>query len=52
VQRDRLLAKFWLAPITLARSTGFSPQELRAIAALVEAHAEAIIKAWHAHFDG
>jgi hypothetical protein len=52
VQRDRLLAKFWLAPIALARSTGFSPEELRAIAALVEAHAEAIMEASHAHFDG
>jgi hypothetical protein len=28
VQRERMLAQFWLEPVGLARSTGFSPPEL------------------------
>jgi hypothetical protein len=50
VQRDACLAKYWLAPVTLARSTGFSPRELRTIASLVATNADTFLEAWHAHF--
>jgi hypothetical protein len=50
IQRDACLAKYWLAPVTLARSTGFSPRELRTIASLVETNADSFMEAWHAHF--
>jgi hypothetical protein len=50
VQRDRMLAKFWLKPVSLARSTGFSPQELRRIQSLVVENAAALQEAWDEHF--
>lgn len=50
VQRDRMLAKFWLEPVALARSTGYSPQELRRLAELVNENANAFRKAWDDHF--
>jgi hypothetical protein len=40
VQRDRSLAKFWLRPVVLASSVGFSGKELREIEALVREHQE------------
>ena len=35
IQRDRMLAKFWLRPIALAGSTRFSPKELRKLESLI-----------------
>jgi len=29
IQRENMLAKFWIKPVTLASSTRFSPKELR-----------------------
>jgi hypothetical protein len=45
-----MLAKFWLKPVSLARSTGFSPQELRRIQSLVVENAAALQEAWDEHF--
>jgi hypothetical protein len=50
VQRERMLAKFWLNPVGLARSTGFSPRELRRIQSLVVENAAALQEAWDEHF--
>ncbi len=50
VQRERMLAKFWLTPVGLARSTGFSPRELRRIQSLVVENAAALQEAWDEHF--
>jgi Domain of unknown function (DUF4160) len=50
VQRERMLAKFWLRPVQLARSTGFSPRELRRIELLVTEHSAALLEAWNEHF--
>ena len=50
VQRERMLAKFWLRPVHLARSTGFSPRELRRIEALVTENASALLEAWNEYF--
>jgi len=35
IQRDRMLAKFWLNHVALASSTRFSSKELRKVEALV-----------------
>ncbi|TVR36152.1 MAG: DUF4160 domain-containing protein [Spirochaetaceae bacterium] len=35
VERDRNVTKFWLDPVVLARSSGFSRTELRSIEAIV-----------------
>ena len=50
VARDRDVAQFWLEPVRLQRSGGFSPAEINRISNLVEEHREDIIEAWHGHF--
>ena len=50
VQRDRMLAKYWLAPVSLARSTGFSPVELRKIQLIVTQNLTTIREAWDEYF--
>jgi hypothetical protein len=50
VDRDSRSAKFWLAPVALARNLGFSKFELGKIQSLVEQHQVQLSKAWHAHF--
>ena len=52
VQRDRMLAKYWLEPVVLARSTGFSPRELRLIQAIVIENQATLLEAWHEFFTG
>ena len=50
VERDDMLAKFWLAGPSLAESRGFPAQELRTIARLVAAHRDKFAEAWDDHF--
>jgi len=51
IQRDRLLAKFWLKPVALASSTRFSPKELRKLEALVVENREILLEAWNEYFS-
>ena len=51
VKRDRLLAKFWLNPISLAKNRGFKDHELNDLSRLVEDHAQILLEAWHDYFD-
>ena len=44
VQRDRMLAKFWLKPVALASSTRFSPKYLRKLELLVVENKDNIIE--------
>jgi hypothetical protein len=50
VDRDDRTAKFWLAPVALARNLGFSSRELKQIEALVQQHRVALVEAWDEHF--
>ena len=50
VQRDRALAKVWLAPVALASSTRFKGHELRRIERIVIEHAEQLLEAWNDFF--
>lgn len=50
VDRDDASAKFWLAPVALARNLGFRPEELRRIARLVTEHEKMFLEAWNEHF--
>lgn len=50
VQRDRALAKFWLAPVALASSSGFSARELKRIEQLVSESREEFEEAWREFF--
>ncbi len=47
VQRERMLATFWLNTVGLARSTGFSPRELRGIQSVVAENEAALQEAWN-----
>jgi hypothetical protein len=50
IQRDRMLAKFWLAPVALAGSTRFPPKELKKLEAMVIENRETLLEAWNEHF--
>ncbi|NOQ77952.1 MAG: DUF4160 domain-containing protein [Gammaproteobacteria bacterium] len=49
IQRERMLAKFWLKPVALASSTRFSSKELRKLESLVIEHREKFLEAWNEH---
>jgi Domain of unknown function (DUF4160) len=50
IDENDLSAKFWLAPVGLARNLGFSPKELRRLHKSVSQHQAAFLEAWHGHF--
>ena len=51
VQCARGEAKFWLDPfLTLARSTGLSKSELKAIEKIIGEREDEIKSAWYKHF--
>ena len=50
VKRDRLIAKFWLDPIRLARNRGFPPHEVNRIERLVNENHKFLWEAWHDYF--
>ena len=50
VQRERMLAKFWLEPVGIAGSTGFSSVELRRIQGIVIENSTALLEAWNEYF--
>jgi hypothetical protein len=51
VQRERMLCKFWLRPVTLAGNEGFSAREVNTLRRLVEENLRAILEAWNEHCD-
>ncbi|RLA00159.1 MAG: DUF4160 domain-containing protein [Gammaproteobacteria bacterium] len=51
IQRDKMLAKFWLHPIILASSTRFSPKDLRKLETLVTENKETLMEAWNGYFS-
>lgn len=50
IRRDAQEAKFWLAPVRLARNRGFSDAELNRLAALAADHEPTLLRAWDDHF--
>lgn len=50
VERDDLVAEFWLVPLRLDRSGGFSRTELGRVEALVREQRTARLEAWHGYF--
>lgn len=50
VDRDDQSAKFWLAPVALARNLGFNGVELRSIQRLVAEHEAQFLEAWNEYF--
>lgn len=43
-------AKFWLKPVSLAKSVGHNAEELRELRELVDAHRDLFEERWHGHF--
>ncbi|OGA13190.1 MAG: hypothetical protein A3D95_05105 [Betaproteobacteria bacterium RIFCSPHIGHO2_12_FULL_69_13] len=50
VERDDNVAKFWLDPVRLQSSGGFSRIEIRRIAAHVTDHQIELLEAWNGYF--
>ena len=50
VDRDESSAKFWLQPVALARSVGFSAKQLGEIARIERVEQEKLEEAWHGYF--
>ena len=50
VEREKMLAKFWLAPVRLSRSGDFGRKELRRIELIVNEHREQMLEAWNEFF--
>lgn len=50
VERDENRAKFWLNPVRLFDSSGFSRAEINRLRALVVANESAFLRAWHEFF--
>jgi len=44
-------AKFWLDPLSLARSVAISARELRQIESIVSDNREQLLRSWHEYFD-
>jgi hypothetical protein len=52
VEREARRAKFWLEPVRLQDSSGFSRAELGRLEKLVEERAAEFVRVWHDHFTG
>ena len=51
VEHDDNLAKFWLDPIRLQHSGGFSRHEIAKIQLIVITHQHYLLEAWYAYFN-
>jgi hypothetical protein len=52
VEHENQVAKFWLDPVRLQNSGGFSRKEIGRIHRLVEENQEQLLREWHEYFDG
>jgi hypothetical protein len=52
VERENMVAKFWIDPIRLHESGGFNRSELLKIQKTVEENANKILEAWNEYFNG
>ena len=50
IQHDNKMAKFWLQPIRLAKSTRFSAKELKKVEKLIEKNEMKLMEAWNEYF--
>ena len=51
-EREDKLIKFWLDPVRMQYSIGFSPNEIRRIEKIVQQHRDKFLEAWDAYFSG
>jgi len=50
IERDKCQAKYWLQPVALASSSGFSRGELMDIYKLISEHQVILLEKWHDYF--
>ena len=50
VEREDKIAKFWLDPVRLQRSGGFSRMEIGRIRDIIAAHHSRLMEAWSEYF--
>jgi len=50
VQREKMVAKFWLDPLVLENGGGFKTHELNRIGKLVQEHLNLLLERWHEYF--
>ena len=50
VKREGKVAKFWLDPVVLVRTGGFSRVEINKIMKLVQEHREHLLEKWYEFF--
>jgi hypothetical protein len=51
VERDGDIAKFWLDPIRLQNSGGFSRNEIRKIEDLITENQQELLRSWYDYFS-
>jgi len=51
VTRERFKAKFWLRPVRLQNSGGFSRNELNRIQRLIQEKQELLLRGWDGYFN-
>jgi hypothetical protein len=49
VQRERMVCKFWIQPVALARNQGFTSKELNIIREIILRNRDRILEAWYEH---
>ncbi len=52
VERNEKVAKFWLDPVRLQGSGGFSRLELRRISGMINENIDTLTEAWNGYFGG
>jgi len=52
VERENKIAKFWLDPIRLQSSGGFSRTEIGRIQKIITTHHSRLMEAWNEYFRG
>ncbi len=51
VERERFRAKFWLQPVRLQDSGGFSRLEIRRLHAIIAGNAKFLLRSWNEFFS-
>lgn len=51
IEREDMLAKFWLEPVRLQESGGFNRNEILKIQKIVSEHRNTLIEAWNEYFS-
>ncbi|NWH06107.1 DUF4160 domain-containing protein [Desulfobacter latus] len=51
VEKEDKVAKFWLEPVRLQRSSGFRAREINDIQKKIQDNQEQIIEAWNEYFN-